>query len=172
MCGTACDQVYPHIATGFSDTSAFLRELTLKSMLVLAPKLSQRNISGSLLKYLSKLQVDEEPAIRTNTTILLGNLASHLNEGTRKRVLINAFTVRALRDTFPPARGAGIMALCATSSYYDAQEIAARILPNVVVLIIDPDSFHDPILFPVNHGRDVGWIFDQGDSPNLNVKIR
>ncbi|XP_071705868.1 uncharacterized protein [Rutidosis leptorrhynchoides] len=134
------EQVYPHVATGFSDTSAFLRELTLKSMLVLAPKLSQRTLSGSLLKYLSKLQVDEEPAIRTNTTILLGNVASHLNEGTRKRVLINAFTVRALRDTFPPARGAGIMALCATSSYYDAQEIAARILPNVVVLTIDPDS--------------------------------
>nr|XP_043617185.1 N-terminal kinase-like protein isoform X2 [Erigeron canadensis] len=136
----ADEQVYPHIATGFSDTSAFLRELTLKSMLVLAPKLSQRTLSGSLLKYLSKLQVDEEPAIRTNTTILLGNLASYLNEGTRKRVLINAFTVRALRDTFPPARGAGIMALCATSSYYDAQEIAVRILPNVVVLIVDPDS--------------------------------
>ncbi|GJS29265.1 probable inactive serine/threonine-protein kinase scy1 [Tanacetum coccineum] len=50
------EQVYPHIATGFSDTSAFLRELTLKSMLVLAPKLSQRTLSGSLLKYLSKLQ--------------------------------------------------------------------------------------------------------------------
>lgn len=134
------EQVYPHVATGFSDTSAFLRELTLKSMLVLAPKLSQRTISGTLLKYLSKLQVDEEPAIRTNTTILLGNIASHLNEGTRKRVLINAFTVRALRDTFSPARGAGIMALCATSSYYDATEIATRILPNVVVLTIDPDS--------------------------------
>ncbi|XP_059438255.1 uncharacterized protein LOC132171061 isoform X2 [Corylus avellana] len=134
------EQVYPHVATGFSDTSAFLRELTLKSMLVLAPKLSQRTISGSLLKYLSKLQVDEEPAIRTNTTILLGNIASYLNEGTRKRVLINAFTVRALRDTFSPARGAGVMALCATSSYYDITEIATRILPNVVVLTIDPDS--------------------------------
>ncbi|VFQ81114.1 unnamed protein product [Cuscuta campestris] len=134
------EQVYPHVATGFSDTSAFLRELTLKSMLVLAPKLSQRTISGSLLKYLSKLQVDEEPAIRTNTTILLGNIASHLNEGTRKRVLINAFTARALRDTFSPARGAGVMALCATSSYYDATEIATRILPNIVVLTIDPDS--------------------------------
>ncbi|KAL5538523.1 hypothetical protein UlMin_046094 [Ulmus minor] len=134
------EQVYPHVATGFSDTSAFLRELTLKSMLVLAPKLSQRTMSGSLLKYLSKLQVDEEPAIRTNTTILLGNIASHLNEGTRKRVLINAFTVRALRDTFSPARGAGIMALCATSSYYDINEIATRILPNVVVLTIDSDS--------------------------------
>lgn len=134
------EQVYPHVATGFTDTSAILRELTLKSILVLAPKLSQRTISGSLLKYLSKLQVDEEPAIRTNTTILLGNIASHLNEGTRKRVLINAFTVRALRDTFSPARGAGIMALCATSSYYDVTEIAARILPNIVVLTIDPDS--------------------------------
>lgn len=133
------EQVYPHVATGFSDTSAFLRELTLKSMLVLAPKLSQRTLSGSLLKHLSKLQVDEEAAIRTNTTILLGNIASYLNEGTRKRVLINAFTVRALRDTFPPARGAGIMALCATSSNYDINEIATRILPNVVVLTIDPD---------------------------------
>ncbi|XP_031271289.1 probable inactive serine/threonine-protein kinase scy1 [Pistacia vera] len=134
------EQVYPHVATGFSDTSAFLRELTLKSMLVLAPKLSQRTMSGSLLKYLSKLQVDEEPAIRTNTTILLGNIASYLNEGTRKRVLINAFTVRALRDTFSPARGAGVMALCATSAYYDINEVATRILPNVVVLTIDPDS--------------------------------
>ncbi|CAJ2650220.1 unnamed protein product [Trifolium pratense] len=32
------EQVYPHVATGFSNTSAFLRELALKSMLVLAPK--------------------------------------------------------------------------------------------------------------------------------------
>lgn len=35
---------------------------------------------------------------------------------TRKRVLINAFTVRALRDTFSPARGAGIRAVISFSS--------------------------------------------------------
>ncbi|KAG9457148.1 hypothetical protein H6P81_001656 [Aristolochia fimbriata] len=134
------EQIFPHVATGFSDLSGFLRELTLKSMLILAPKLSQRTISGTLLKYLSKLQVDEEPAIRANTTILLGNIASYFNEGTRKRVLINAFTVRALRDTFAPARAAGVMALCSTSSYYDMTEIATRILPNIVVLTIDPDG--------------------------------
>ncbi|KAK1271241.1 hypothetical protein QJS04_geneDACA005809 [Acorus gramineus] len=134
------EQVFPHVATGFSDTSAFLRELTLKSMLVLAPKLSQRTLSGSLLKYLSKLQVDEEPAIRTNTTILLGNIAGCLNEGTRKRVLINAFTVRALRDNFSPARAAGVMALTATISYYDMTEIATRIMPNLAALTIDPDG--------------------------------
>uniref|UniRef100_A0A0A8ZV34 Pco102994b n=1 Tax=Arundo donax TaxID=35708 RepID=A0A0A8ZV34_ARUDO len=63
-----------------------------------------------------------------------------MNDGTRKRVLINAFTVRALRDTFPPARAAGIMALSVTSSYYEMIEIATRILPNIVVLTFDPDS--------------------------------
>jgi len=52
-------------------------------------------------------QVDEEAPIRANTTILLGNLAKHLSESTCKRVLLNAFT-RALKDTFPPARTAGL----------------------------------------------------------------
>ena len=33
----------------------------------------------------------------------------------------------------------GIMALCATNAYYDVTEIATRILPNIVVLTIDPD---------------------------------
>ncbi len=53
------------------------------------------------------VQVDEEPPIRANTTILLGNLADHLSEATQKRVLLNAFT-RALKDLFPPARVAGL----------------------------------------------------------------
>ena len=53
------------------------------------------------------MQVDEEAPIRANTTILLGNLAKHLSEATCKRVLLNAFT-RALKDTFPPARTAGL----------------------------------------------------------------
>ena len=94
------ETVYERVATGFTDEDAFLRELTLKSALVLAPKLSQSK-HQSLLKHLSKLQVDEEPAIRANTTILLGNVADYLAEATAKRVLLNAFT-RALRDPFPP----------------------------------------------------------------------
>ncbi|KAL6558094.1 hypothetical protein OROMI_018444 [Orobanche minor] len=132
--------VYPHVANCLSDTSAFLRELSLRSMFVLAPKLSQRTVSGPVIKFLSKLHVDEEPAIRKNTIMLLGNIASYLNDGTRKRVLINAFAVRALRDNSSPVREAGIVALCATSPYYDVTEIATRILPNLVMLTIDPDS--------------------------------
>lgn len=42
---------------GFTDSNAYLRELTLKSMLPLAPLLRQRTISQVLLKHLAKLQV-------------------------------------------------------------------------------------------------------------------
>ncbi|EIE25277.1 ARM repeat-containing protein, partial [Coccomyxa subellipsoidea C-169] len=130
-------RVYPHVATGFTDSNAYLRELTLKSMLVLAPKLSQKTIAQSLLKFLAKLQVDEEPGIRANTTILLGNLASHLSEAACKRVLLNAFT-RALKDTFPPARIAGVRAMLATASRHSPEEIALRAIPALGPLSVDP----------------------------------
>src|SRR5271163_4946531 len=41
-------------------------------------KLNDRNINGDLLKYLAKTQTDEQPGIRTNTTICLGKIAKHL----------------------------------------------------------------------------------------------
>lgn len=132
------ETLYERVATGFTDEDAFLRELTLKSTLLLAPKLSQR-AHQSLLKHLSKLQIDEEPAIRANTTILLGNVAGYLAEATAKRVLLNAFS-RALRDAFPPARTAGLMALGATTSYYEPSEIAARVLPAVTPLVGDVEK--------------------------------
>lgn len=43
--------MYPHVATGFSDTSAFLRELTLKSMLILAPKVFACTLVIEFLHY-------------------------------------------------------------------------------------------------------------------------
>lgn len=63
--------------------------------------------------------MDEEPSIRANTTVLLGNMASYLGDATCRRVLLNAFT-RALKDVFPPARIAGLRALVATKQYYSA----------------------------------------------------
>ena len=132
------DAVYEKVFTGFTDEDAFLRELTLKATLQFAPKLSQR-AHQQLLKHLSKLQIDEEPAIRANTTILLGNVAGYLAEATAKRVLLNAFT-RALRDAFPPARTAGLMALGATTSYYEPVEIAQRVLPAVAPLTVDVEK--------------------------------
>ena len=132
------ESLYERVATGFTDEDAFLRELTLKSALSFVPKMSQRT-HQSLLKHLSKWQIDEEPAIRANTTVLLGNIAGYLAEATAKRVLLNAFS-RALRDAFPPARTAGLMALGATTSYYEPSEIATRVLPAVTPLVGDVEK--------------------------------
>ena len=90
------------------------------------------------------LQVDEEPPIRANTTILLGNLAPHLSEATCKRVMLNAFT-RALKDSFPPARSAGLKVTHCTVFLVMTTHIAAlqhgcecvsQVLPNTAVVVL------------------------------------
>jgi SCY1-like protein 1 len=82
------------------------------------------------------LQVDPEPSIRANTTVLLGNIASLLGQATCKRILLNAFT-RALRDVFPASRTAALKALMATSGYHSAQDVAARVVPAISPLMLD-----------------------------------
>lgn len=130
------EQIYPSIQNGFTDANPYLRELTLKAMVILGPKLSQKTLNQSVLKHLAKLQVDEEPAIRANTTVLLGNLAQLLSEATCRKILLNAFT-RALKDPFPPARAAGVRAILNTEKYYSAEDVATRVIPIVGPLCID-----------------------------------
>jgi SCY1-like protein 1 len=50
----------------------------VKAVLTIISKLSERNINGDLLKSLAKTQNDEQPGIRTNTTICLGKIARNL----------------------------------------------------------------------------------------------
>jgi len=133
------DQIFQHVVTGFTDTAPIIRESTVKSILLLAPKLSDRTINNELLKYLAKLQMDDEPGIRTNTTICLGKISKHLNDSTKRRVLVPAFS-RSLRDPFPHARVAGLMAFSATSDYYDATDCATKILPCVSLVMIDKEK--------------------------------
>lgn len=58
-------------------------------------------------------------------------------EATCKKVLLNAFT-RALRDGFPPARVAGLKAIVASARYHSPEDAAARVLPAVGPLCVDP----------------------------------
>ncbi|KAI9023557.1 armadillo-type protein [Phycomyces nitens] len=132
-------QIFPNVATGFTDTVPLIREHTIKSVLLLVPKLTDKIINYELLKYLAKLQMDEEPGIRTNTTICLGKIARHLEEGTRKKVLVPAF-IRGLRDGFHHARIASLMALSATSEYYDVQDCSSRIVPSVSLVLVDKEK--------------------------------
>uniref|UniRef100_A0A3Q0SVD2 N-terminal kinase-like protein n=1 Tax=Amphilophus citrinellus TaxID=61819 RepID=A0A3Q0SVD2_AMPCI len=133
-------QIFPHVVHGFTDTNPAIREQTVKSMLLLAPKLNETNLNQELMRHFARLQArDEQGPIRCNTTVCLGKIASYLNAGTRQRVLISAFS-RATKDPFPASRSAGVLGFAATHNYYSVTEIAARILPTLCVLAVDPDK--------------------------------
>ncbi|CAI5745851.1 unnamed protein product [Peronospora destructor] len=128
--------VFDNLCSGFTDAAPVLRELTVKSMLHIADKLSESNLNSRVMKYFAKLQSDPEPAIRTNTTICLGKIASKLNDATRPKVLFPAFA-KALRDPFPHARLAGLRSISACQAYFTPQSMASSIVPAISPLLLD-----------------------------------
>ncbi|KAL5285470.1 SCYL1 family protein [Megaselia abdita] len=142
---TVNDQIFPQVAHGFLDTNATIREQTVKSIIHLAPKLNYNNLNVEVLRHFARLQArDDQGGIRTNTTVCLGKIAPHLHPQVRQRVLVSAF-IRAMRDPFPPARVAGVLALAATQQYFLLSEIANRVLPALCSLTVDPEkSVRDP----------------------------
>jgi len=126
--------------TGFQDaTSPALRDLSVKTTLIFADKLNDRNLNTQLMAHFAKLQVDPEAAIRTNTTICLSKLASQMSEAARNKVLVSAF-LRALKDPFPAARTAGLTAYITCRPYLVAQDVASRVLPAVCPLLLDANA--------------------------------
>jgi len=131
------DTIFAAMVNGFTDASAQLREMTVKAVVPLAPHLNQRALAH-VLRAFAQLQRDEEPAIRTNTTICLGKITQYIDTGSRERVLIAAFC-RALLDPFAPARRAGALALSATQSFHSPADCARKVVPAVAPLAIDPE---------------------------------
>lgn len=74
------NKIFPQMLTGFSDAAPIVREQTVKAVLIVAPKLSDRILNGDLLRHLARTQNDEQPGIRTNTTICLGKIAQYLGK--------------------------------------------------------------------------------------------
>ena len=70
--------------TGFTDLAPVVREQTVKAILVVINKLSDRVVNGELLRHLAKTANDEQPGIRTNTTICLGKIARNLGPSVRQ----------------------------------------------------------------------------------------
>ena len=52
----------------------------------LVPLISDRNVNERLLRAVARLQGDPEPAIRANTAVLYGRLASRLGPDARSRM--------------------------------------------------------------------------------------
>ncbi|TVY26671.1 putative inactive serine/threonine-protein kinase [Lachnellula hyalina] len=133
------DKIFPQMVTGFTDVAPVVREQTVKAVLTIIGKLSDRTINGELLKYLAKTSNDEQPGIRTNTTICLGKISKNLGVGNRAKVLIAAFT-RSLRDPFVHARNAALLALGATADSFSEDDCANRILPAICPCLVDKEK--------------------------------
>ncbi|KAJ9210847.1 hypothetical protein DTO166G4_7518 [Paecilomyces variotii] len=133
------DKIFPQMTSGFTDVAPAVREQTVKAVLAVIGKLSDRTINGDLLKFLARTANDEQPGIRTNTTICLGKIAKNLGQSTRSKVLIAAFS-RSLRDPFVHARNAGLLALGATLEHFTPEDAAGKILPAVCPALLDKEK--------------------------------
>ncbi|KRY72819.1 N-terminal kinase-like protein, partial [Trichinella pseudospiralis] len=106
----------------------------------IAPKLNYKNLNENLTRHFLRILIkDEQPGIRTNCCIALGKIAPYLQPEVRQKILIPSFC-RSMKDPFPPARIAGILALSATEQFYPLKSVAVAILPSLTVLMIDPEK--------------------------------
>ncbi|KAF2793572.1 ARM repeat-containing protein [Melanomma pulvis-pyrius CBS 109.77] len=133
------DKIFPQMVTGFTDLAPVVREQTVKAVLTVVPKLSDRIVNGELLRYLAKTANDEQPGIRTNTTICLGKIARNLGANNRAKVLTAAFA-RSLRDPFLHARNAALLALAATSDLFSEEDCATKLLPVMCPSLVDKEK--------------------------------
>lgn len=111
-------EVFPQLLNGFTDTNPVLREATIKAAVPLAPRLSEANRYGVLLRALKRTVSDAEPAIRVNTVICLGRIAHTIADAAQREDLLSSVLMKILRDGFPAARVAGLkaMAFCVSLS--------------------------------------------------------
>ncbi|CAO2658445.1 Nn.00g061680.m01.CDS01 [Neocucurbitaria sp. VM-36] len=133
------DKIFPQMVTGFTDVAPVVREQTVKAVLTVVPKLSDRTVNGELLRHLAKTANDEQPGIRTNTTICLGKIARNLGASSRAKVLAAAFS-RSLRDPFVHARNAALLALAATADLFSEDDCATKLLPIMCPSLVDKEK--------------------------------
>ena len=136
---TVTEKVWPYLQTGFSDTVPIVREATVRSIVHIHTKLSNRILNNDLLRQLAKMQLDPEASIRTNTCILIARLAPSLGHSTKRKVLVPAFA-RALKDTFVHARVASLAGFSASVDYFDVEDLANKVLPVVVLALVDKEK--------------------------------
>ena len=128
-------EVFEPMCSGFTDSSPALRELTLKSAVVLVSYLTPTNLE-KLTRYLVRLQSDTEASIRTNTVIFIGKVVPSLSEMARSKMTLPAFT-RAMKDPFHPCRLAGLKAICACREYFEEKALALEVLPAISPSLVD-----------------------------------
>ena len=77
--------IFPQVITGFADTSANMREATIRTMIPLAPHLDVAS-QNKMVRALAGLQDDPLPAIRTNVLVCLNKIMDGLDAEVRRQV--------------------------------------------------------------------------------------
>ena len=130
--------VFEPLCSGFSDSSAALRELTLMATSVLVPHLTQPNLE-KLSRYFVRLQSDSEDKIRQQTVVLFAKLAPHLTEVSREKLLLPALS-RGMKDAMSLTRLASLQAVLSVKQYFSAVGVARQVIPAVSPCMVDPSS--------------------------------
>lgn len=140
-------QIFPNVISGFADTSPALREVSIRSLISFAPKLSEATLNGKILQILGKCQTDAEPAIRTNTTVVIGEIAQYLSKEKQETILASAFT-KPMKDGFYPARRACILSIEKCLEFFPIRkQLVANMLPVVGRACVDPyKQVRDPAM--------------------------
>lgn len=132
------DKIFPFFITGFTDSNQLIINESIKKVLLLAPKLSDRQLNNELLRFLAKTQSDQNVETRINTTICICKIASHLNQQSRATVLSTAFA-KALKDPNVDVRLTSLLSLINCIEYFTPEIICSKILSVIAPNLLDKD---------------------------------
>lgn len=130
--------VFEPLCSGFADSSAALRELTLQATDHLVPHLTAPNLE-KLSRYLVRLQSDTEASIRTRTIIFFRPLVPQLAPTTRSKMLLPAL-IRALKDSSMQCRLEALQTTVDCKEFFDVDGMAKQVLPAVIPSLLDPSQ--------------------------------
>lgn len=134
------DKIYPRYSMGLADTDSTLRLQTLKSIPVIVPYITERQLNNEMLRYLAKTQVDVDVEIRAWTVIIITKISTLLSSssGNRANILATAFT-KSLKDPNIKTRLAALYGLSETINLFDVKTIANKILTVIAPGLLDKD---------------------------------
>ena len=134
--GSVNEKIFPAFCSGFSDTSALLRETSIRAVVSLVPFLTPKSINGGLLSCLAAIQGDSESTLRVNTTLCVGMIAGYLQESNRGTVLASAFA-RALKDKESVVRMAGLRSASSCLKFFSLEVLSEKVIGQVALLMND-----------------------------------
>lgn len=132
------NKIYPRFIQGLADSDPTLRLQTLKSVPIIVPNITERQLNNELLRYLAKTQVDSDVEIRTWTVIIITRISTLLSTGSSSSILATAFT-KSLKDPVIKPRLAALYGLKKSINLFDVATIANKILTVIAPGLLDKD---------------------------------